>query len=206
MPEMAACDIFADVVSASLLSSYGRQQQWATQLQAPWATVVDDHTFLRPPPAPSCTAQGFCTPQPVALRPALGRAGPSQAKQTVAVLLVARPAHRRLRPAGGRPPPALIVVRPCTWPMGHDGLSPSCRAKSIVAVMTLWQTVILSPKQRIRACLRETVLSPTSCRLWAVWAGPDVPTTLGLHPPATKPIQGGNFWIGRRKGAGVVVP
>ena len=111
------------------------------------------------------------------------------------------PAHRRLRPAGGRPPPALIVVRPCTWPMGHDGLSPSCRAKSIVAVMTLWQTVILSPKQRIRACLRETVLSPTSCRLWAVWAGPDVPTTLGLHPPATKPIQGGNFWTGRRKGA-----
>ena len=28
-----------------------------------------------------------------------------------------------------------------------------------------------------------------------------MPTTLGLHPPATKPIQGGNFWIGRRKGA-----
>ena len=87
----------------------------------------------------SCTAQGFCTPQPVALRPALGRAGPSQANQTVAVLLVARPTHRRLRPAGGRPPPALTVVRPCPWPMGHDGLSPSCRAKSIVAVMTLWQ-------------------------------------------------------------------
>ena len=116
------------------------------------------------------------------------------------------PAHRRLRPAGGRPPPALIVVRPCPWPMGHDGLSPSCRAKSIVAVMTLWQPVILSPKQCIRACLRETVQSPTSCRLWAVWAGPDVPTTLGLHPPATKPIQGGNFWIGRRKGAGVGGP
>ena len=142
--KVAACDSFADVVSASLLSSYGRQQQWATQLQAPWATVVDDHTFLRPPPAPSCTAQGFCTPQPVALRPALGRAGPSQANQTVAVLLVARPTHRRLRPAGGRPPPALTVVRPCPWPMGHDGLSPSCRAKSIVAVMTLWQGYTLA--------------------------------------------------------------
>ena len=33
-----------------------------------------------------------------------------------------------------------------------------------------------------------------------------MPTTLGLHPPASKPIQGGNFWIGRRKGAGVGGP